>query len=298
MALETPVVRITDRISVVGSGLESRENFPFLCRSKNYRLLVNLKVLGTDVLGLIDTGAAHSYMSGPCYKRLSFLNLSRYSIPEEGVILADGYVQRVNTVLSLPVQLHHKGQPMSVRCLPTLSTELVLGMDFIRAMRMVIDAEEDSFTFKEDAFKKFQFIPEQLPGGSPCAGILQATKSQKEEVDCIVAHAQALEPKGKVRTNRMVYEIKLTDYTPIKQGPYPVNPRLQEIITKEVDEMLKDGVIRPSSSDWSNPLLVVTKADGSYKFGNDKFPFLICLKLSRDYFVSFDRVHVWGFQCR
>lgn len=229
------------------------------------RLFVNLKVLGTNVLGLIDSGAAYSYMSKPCKDRLAHLNLSSYQIPEEGVVLADGYIEQISNLTSLPVQLYSKGILLGVRCLPTLSSNLVLGMDFIRAMQMVIDAAGGEFYFKEDPSKKYSFYEERPRDTNVCAGIVEVTQAQKELVNAIVNEAKQKEPTGKVRTNRLTYEIKLTDSTPIKQKPYPVNPKLQDIINKEVDSMLADGVIQPSESDWSNPLVMVRKQDNTFR---------------------------------
>src|SRR5699024_8443394 len=53
---------------------------------------------------------------------------------------------------------------------------------------------------------------------------------------------------------------------PIKQRYRPQNPRRQEIINEEVDRMLTEGVIEPSTSPWSSPVVIVTKKDGKPRF--------------------------------
>ena len=53
-------------------------------------------------------------------------------------------------------------------------------------------------------------------------------------------------------TPLVTHEIRLLDPEPIKQRYRPVNPRIQEIMNDEVDQMLANGVIEPSESPWSS----------------------------------------------
>lgn len=49
------------------------------------------------------------------------------------------------------------------------------------------------------------------------------------------------------------------DARPIKQQPYRVSPKEREAIQAQVKEMLDDGVIQPSHSPWSSPVVLVKK---------------------------------------
>ena len=53
---------------------------------------------------------------------------------------------------------------------------------------------------------------------------------------------------------------------PIKQRQYRVPIAQQEIVKKQVSEMLEDGVIRPSQSPWSSPVLLAKKKSGDWRF--------------------------------
>ncbi|UYV78534.1 hypothetical protein LAZ67_16001927 [Cordylochernes scorpioides] len=53
---------------------------------------------------------------------------------------------------------------------------------------------------------------------------------------------------------------------PIKHKPYRVSAKEREIIKEQIDEMLRDGIIRPSSSPWSFAVILVKKRDGKYRF--------------------------------
>lgn len=53
---------------------------------------------------------------------------------------------------------------------------------------------------------------------------------------------------------------------PVSVRPYRYSPELKDEIGKQVQEMLATGVIQPSTSAFSSPVLLVKKKDGSYRF--------------------------------
>jgi transposase InsO family protein len=62
------------------------------------------------------------------------------------------------------------------------------------------------------------------------------------------------------------FEINLTDPRPIKQAVRRVSAAQREVITTQVEEMLKLGVIRKSASPWSTPAVLVKKTTGEWRF--------------------------------
>ena len=44
------------------------------------------------------------------------------------------------------------------------------------------------------------------------------------------------------------------------------NPLVREIEQQQIKEMLRDEVIRPSTSSWASPVVMVKKKDGSMRF--------------------------------
>ena len=69
------------------------------------------------------------------------------------------------------------------------------------------------------------------------------------------------------RTDVITHEIELEDgQRPRRSAPFRANPFERDIIKQEIDTCLQSGVIRPSKSAWSSPVVLVKKPDGSYRF--------------------------------
>lgn len=95
------------------------------------------------------------------------------------------------------------------------------------------------------------------------------TESQIQEIRNLLLSQKdvfARNPKRPERTTRVKHKINTGDHPPIKQRSYRQSPTEQEIIEKEVREMLANGVIRLSKSPWSSPVVLVKKKDGTIRF--------------------------------
>ena len=57
-----------------------------------------------------------------------------------------------------------------------------------------------------------------------------------------------------------------TNGPPIRQPMRRMPEALKDTITSEVDRMLEQNIIQPSSSPWSSPVVMVQKKDGSWRF--------------------------------
>ena len=70
-------------------------------------------------------------------------------------------------------------------------------------------------------------------------------------------------------THLTTHHIDTGDALPIKQRPYRTAPALNAEIERKINDMLRHDVIRPSTSPWSSPVVLVKKKVGTYHFAVD-----------------------------
>ena len=73
----------------------------------------------------------------------------------------------------------------------------------------------------------------------------------------------ALDAKVPKISHLVVLSIPTGDAAPITQPPYPIPAKLRDEAMKEVEKLLKAGLIEPSMSEWAAPVLVRLKKDST-----------------------------------
>lgn len=76
----------------------------------------------------------------------------------------------------------------------------------------------------------------------------------------------AQNPKKPGITNQVNHQIHTGENKPINLQPYRTGLKEDEIIRKEIKEMLENDIIEPSISPWSAPVVLVKKKDGKLRF--------------------------------
>ncbi len=71
------------------------------------------------------------------------------------------------------------------------------------------------------------------------------------------------------QTNVIQHDIQTPPRVIVRQRPYRVPEARRRAIEEEIQQMLKLGVIEPSRSPWSSPIVLVPKPDGTLRFCND-----------------------------
>jgi len=119
----------------------------------------------------------------------------------------------------------------------------------------------------ENLYRQMELIPEPLFQSTNIEDT-DLTEKQQQQLDELLAEYQDLfdtEVPGK--TDIIQHEINLETTKPIALKPYyRRSPLEKEFIQDEIDKMLRQGIIKPSDSPWTAPVVVVKKKGGKLRF--------------------------------
>lgn len=224
---------------------------------KDERPYLEVSVLGTKILGLLDSGATNTILGGSGWRKIQSLNLPLDSSNNVSCTVANGQTCRSIGIVEIPFQVENQIKIVRTLVIPELEHYLILGADFWRKMGIVPDLRRGNWKFsKED-----------------CVIINTITLKSKNELTCEQLHIlnnlveESFIAMGDKLgcTSLMEHEIT-TDASPIKQRYYPVSPIMQQHINQELDKLLEEDIVEKSHSAWSSPILLVKKKDQSYRF--------------------------------
>ena len=98
---------------------------------------------------------------------------------------------------------------------------------------------------------------------------IDMTPEQKSRLETVLRKNIAVfaeNPKRTPTTQLAQHRIDTGSALPVAAAPYRVSPAQLAVIDTQVQDMLENGMIRPSSSPYSSPVLLVKKADGTDRF--------------------------------
>ncbi|XP_071057611.1 uncharacterized protein [Onthophagus taurus] len=88
-------------------------------------------------------------------------------------------------------------------------------------------------------------------------GIGEFTEEQRMDLENLIGEFPGLFSNRPGRTNLIQHDIALKEERIIRTKPYSQSPRVREIIDEEIDKMLNLGVIKPSDSPYSSPMIII-----------------------------------------
>ena len=94
----------------------------------------------------------------------------------------------------------------------------------------------------------------------------QQHRQMIRNVLCEMKSVFAVDPKKPARTNAAEHRIVLEDDRPVKHRSARMSPRAEEEVQRQLEEMLKNNICRPSDSPWSSRVILVRKKDSTWRF--------------------------------
>jgi len=227
-------------------------------------------ISGHQIKALFDPGAGVTVM-GPRGRLLADkIGTPLSQTTCQSVRVADGRTDPVLGYAELPFELGSLRKKVRVAILGDLhAADCYVGTNFIRAFQAVLDPTTDQVLLKETN----ETIPLEVAGISfsresevGAIGLAIATPAQHEVVQQLLQKVLGPATTQIGCTSWIKHDIELTSTPPVKQRYYPVSKARELEMKRQVDEMLAAGIIEPSTSGWSSPVVMVQKENGKLRF--------------------------------
>lgn len=222
------------------------------------RPYLDVTVLGYPFRGLLDSGSAATIVSTRGMEILLRLGLKLDRSRTTRCTVANGQSCESVGTIATPMCLMNRVKIINIRVVPELTSTLILGTDFWLAMDLVPNLKKGVWHFDTgDA------------NTAICGIVEQKLLSDEQQFQLEKLLAEKFEKMGDKLgcTTAAEHEIELKpDAKPVKQRYYPVSPAKQKLLDEELQKMLSLGIVEPSKSAWSSPVLLVPKSDGEYRF--------------------------------
>ena len=232
--------------------------------------MVEVQIGKHKLQALLDSGADKSYIGNNLYEKYSDLNLVIIPSVQDSVVqLADKSYTTSKGSVELQIVLENRLFQINCNILPNLCVDLVLGMDSLNHMGLILNLSDGTWYFQDVPEIEYSFLSSQngIEKGHTINELYTLlSNSQQEMLDSFLDRKLPLFDAVSGKTKNVAHIIDTGESRPIKQRYYPVSPILQKIMHNEVDKMLKEGVIEPSESPWSSPVVMVKKPQNEYRF--------------------------------
>jgi hypothetical protein len=245
-------------------------------------------LLSLPYTAIIDTGSAISIIPDHIVQRLQ---LAPSPISPITMSTASGHLVPSSSSITIPTTATDGSfnRPITYYVAPP-QMPLIIGMDTIRQGQLSLASGILSLSFPSTHTIAYPSLPVQtidldVDMPTPIDDFTSFLKSQNVPLNQLVdaslpapdkaallwtlqrnLHSFASNPKKPSTTTTIQHRIDTGTSPPLKQRPYRVPPSTATAIEQEVESMLSNGIIRPSHSPWSSPVLLVNKKDGSLRF--------------------------------
>ena len=91
------------------------------------------------------------------------------------------------------------------------------------------------------------------------------TEQQKGQLLELLTVFEAVTDGRLGRTSACQHHIHTKDGPPVRQQPYRLPHVYKEAVEKEIELMLKQGIIEPASSEWASPIVIIKKKDDTIR---------------------------------
>lgn len=160
--------------------------------------------------------------------------------------MANRSIDCSETAYEIELELGSKSE----RVMREMSEDITIGYDMLKELNFELVEKDQNLRFHR---MSSLVARENL---SPSEEVILKEFLEEEIVNI---------PEIKGGTTLTEHRIRMKNDIPIRQRYFPKNPKMQEVINKQVEELLNNGQIESSASPYCSPIVLVKKKDNSWR---------------------------------
>ena len=305
--------RSETKTSVSTVGIDSQTTITAVQSRSKSDCHVQGGVNGISTNFLVDTGADVSLLSMELWTQIEATAQTKSklepSATAQGLVGVQGSPLQIHGVASVEIELAKEKFSSRVIVVDSLTSEAILGKDFLKDNRCVVNVGRNTLHFEthgitlplnsppvsQQVARVIVSISETLEvpprsemevmakvPGVAAEGTWMVEQEERSNAvlvaRAVVAPEQlfallfdyadifAADQDDLGRTGKIKHKINTGDSSPIRQPVRRVPPIRRDEARTLLQGMLQKGVIKPSTSPWASPIVLVKKKDGSTRF--------------------------------
>ncbi|GFY20615.1 retrovirus-related Pol polyprotein from transposon 17.6 [Trichonephila clavipes] len=194
--------------------------------------------------------------------------------------LADGRTQTTE-ILTTSVDIGIQGKIIATELIILKNAKgnrTLLGIDFLTAAGIVLDLQRKQRYFTETSHRKYHFVkaPPNINAlltvdteTHPCQlreneGTHLSLIQRKIINSLLEKYEECFQPGGEP-TPIIEHRINTRDNLPVAVLPYRMNSSKKEILKREIDRLLAEGIIEECESPYASPVLLIPNPNGTFR---------------------------------
>ncbi|GFW05006.1 retrovirus-related Pol polyprotein from transposon 297 [Trichonephila clavipes] len=244
----------------------------------NRNAVLGISINGVSGTAFADSGASHSIAGETLYTIL----LQKESAFEKSVIslsFADGIVIQKEVLRTFQtVILEGRKFKTPFIILPDAqNNSTLLRVYFLENAGIVLNFRKNCWTFCDDSRKSYNFV---TPYHNTYVNVRpvainscqlredegqELLGSQRAELDSLLRNHHSIFKVGGEATPFIEHSINTENNPPISVSPYRMNPARKELLKKQLDSLLQQGIIVECESPCASPVVLTPKPNGSMR---------------------------------
>lgn len=222
-------------------------------------------------LALIDTGASCCLISQEFYNKILTFKYKDRVIKESKPVTmqalsASNQAINFESELKLHFKIEYLSWDYTFYLVKDLPVPVILGINFLRHTKSIINMANRtiSFPYQQKLVLNLQTQGEENQSVETMKPQLgeKLTVNQKQQLENLLEKFPGTITKKLGKTNVITYKLNLKPNHKVRCRPYQFSPIKTAILREHIDELLKNNIIRESTSEYASPAFCVPKKGG------------------------------------